>query len=271
MSRKDSDCKFITTPSEEIVRRYRESFENDDTEASLGVVHYRGGQTEFDLGCKYALSPDPLDRITSARILSQLGWEDDTFHDESVDLLLRLATDVDEDVIAAAAYALGHRRSAQGIPVILPLIRHPNPDVRQAVVSGLTCQDDPSAIRGLIELAKDQVPDVRNWAAFGLGSMIDIDSPEIREALVPLLDDVDVEIRGEALIGLAKRHVPRVLPALIRELSGKFNGDWCLEAAELLGDPVLLPLLVRLRASAPTVYAARFSDNFDRAIAACTK
>jgi HEAT repeat protein len=203
--------------------------------------------------------------------LSQLGWGDDSFHAESVELLLSLAVDPDERVIASAVIALGHRKSPRGVPIVLPLINHPNADVRLAAVSGLTGQDDPDAIQGLVELTKDEVPQVRSWAAFGLGTISDIDSTEIREALASLLDDADPEIRGEALIGLAKRHDPRALPTLIRELNGDFYGAWCLEAAELMGDQQLLPLLTRLRESVSSVDAAAFSSDFDRAIISCTR
>jgi HEAT repeat protein len=269
--RKNDIFESITTPSDEIARAYRQSLENDHSDHSLAAIHYRGGQTEFDLGREYALSSDPLDRITGADILAQLGWGDDTFHHESVDLLLPLANDSDQRVVAAAAYALGHRKSARGIPVILPLIHHQNADVRLAAVSGLTGQDDPSAIQGLVELAKDTVPEIRSWAAFGLGTISDTDSTEIRDALAPLLDDPDAEIRGEALIGLAKRRDARALPALIRELKGDFYGSWSLEAAELVGNPQLLPLLIGLRDSVPTVDAVAFSGDFDRAISSCAR
>jgi len=268
---KNDHYESIATSSEEIVRACRQSIEDEDNRDSLAVVHYRGGKTEFDLGCKYASSDDPLDRVTGAYILSQLGWGDDTFHDESVDILLRLATDKDERVIVDAVYALGHRKSPRGIPVILPLIDHTNVDIRQAAVSGLTCQDDPAAIQGLIRLANDENRDVRNWAAFGLGTMTDVDSSELRNALAPLLEDSDPEIRGEAMIGLAKRHDPRALPAVIRELEGEFHGDWCLEAAEFLADPQLLPLLEQLRDSIPASTPASHFQYLEGAIAACAK
>ncbi len=261
----------ITTSSADVVRAYRDSIENDDSNVTLAVVSYRGGQTEFDLGRQYALSSDPLDRATGAAVLAQLGWSDQTFREESIELLLGLINDSDERVLMAAAYALGHRKAERGIPFVLTLVDYPNAKVRQAAVSGLTGLDDPSAIQGLIRLAGDRVPKVRDWAAFGLGTMIDTDTPEIREALFRLLDDPDPEIRGEALIGLAKRHDPRVLQPLIRELRGEFEGSWCLEAAELLGDPQLLVLLIRLRDSVIFEDAIKFRSDFERAISACSK
>lgn len=272
MSRiKNDRYETITTPSEEVVRAYRKSREQGNGEASIAVVHYRGGQTEFDLGRTYGLSSDPLDRVTGADVLSQLGWGEDCFHDESVELLVHLATDGDDRVMAAAAIALGHRRSTRGIPVILPLIQNPNAVVRLAAVHGLTGQVDPAAIQGLIQLAGDEDRDVRDWAAFGLGSNSDLDTVELRDALAPLLNDADAEVRGEALIGLAKRHDPRVLPALMRELQGEFYGAWCVEAAEFLGDAQLVPFLTRMRDSLQGEDVRQFASYFDHVIASCTK
>lgn len=270
-SRNNEHYDAITTPSADVVKAYRASIEDQESHWSLAVVHYRGGQVEFDLGFQYAASLDPLDRATGAMILGQLGWGNRTFLEESVDALISLMADRDEEVVIAAAYALGHRRSPRGIPFVLPLVDHPREEVRQAAVSGLTGLDEPSAIAGLVNLAGDEAPKVRDWAAFGLGTMIDADTPEIREALFRLLDDTDAEIRGEALIGLAKRRDPRVMPALVRELEGEFYGGWCVEAAELLGDPRLAPLLIKMRDSLTLEDVERFLPDFDRAISACTR
>ena len=271
--RYDAKYEAETTASATIVEACRQALDSDDDDrgTSLGVVHYRGGQTEFDLGCYYAASHDALDRVTGADVLAQLGWGDDCFHDESVEVLLPLVGDPDERVIVAAVHALGHRRSARGIPVVLPLIYHPNAGVRYAVVHALSGQEEGAALAGLIVLAGDADRDVRNWAAFGLGSLSDMDTPEIRDALAPLLDEPDAEIRGEALIGLAKRHDPRAAPALLRELAGSFHGSWCLEAAGLLGCPELLPLLLELRAKICPKDEAAFSADLDQAIAACSR
>lgn len=108
----------ITTPSEEIVRAYRAAFNQDDSNLSLAVVHYRGGRQEFDLGKQYSLSLDPDDRKVGAQILGQLGWKKDCFRDESIALLVPLLSDPDARVIAAAGNALGHRKSALGIPAL---------------------------------------------------------------------------------------------------------------------------------------------------------
>jgi HEAT repeat protein len=266
-----TDPRYEKDPrsSEEVARAYRASLEDDDANVSLAVVHYRGGQHEFNMGCVYARSTDPLDRVVGADVLAQLGWGDDSYQDESVTILLALLDDEDPRVVSSAAHALGHRNDARAIPELLKRVTHPEPSVRLGVVHGLSMHDDVSAVRGLIELAADTDRDVRNWAAFGLGSQADVDVPELREALVALLEDPDLDIRGEALIGLARRHDPRVKAALIRELQGEFHGSWCLEAAEELAELDLANLLCTLRGRVFQEDLERFKQDFDKVIRAC--
>ena len=107
----------ITTPSAEIVRIYRTCIESHEDDASLAVVHYRGGRVGYELGRRYVQSSDLLDRITGAHVLSQLGWGEDCFHDESVELLLNLLSDDEADVVAAAAAALRSSKIAPRDPV----------------------------------------------------------------------------------------------------------------------------------------------------------
>jgi len=48
-------------------------------------------------------------------------------------------------------------------------------------------------------------------------------------------------------VGLARRKDPRALEPIIQELSSEHIGILALEAAETLGDPRLLPALLRLQ------------------------
>lgn len=81
--------------------------------------------------------------------------------------------------------------------------------------------------------------------------------------------DTDPEIRGEALVGLARRGDVSIAPMVQRELDGEFHGDWAVEAAGLLAAPQFLPalrgLLVRLEGE-DVVY---FRGSVESAIAAC--
>ena len=61
---------------------------------------------------------------------------------------------------------------------------HPDPDVRHGVVLVLITNVRPGHHHNLIELTRDPVAHVRDWATFGLGSLSELDTPEIRECLM---------------------------------------------------------------------------------------
>ena len=255
--------------SEEIIREFRTADADWERAPSFGFVWKRGGADEFELGKRYIASADPLDRITGAAVLVQLGCGHSTFVEESVDLLIPLLDDQDERVAIAAGHALGHRGSPRAIAPLLQRIEHPNEDVRFSLIAGLSGQDDPAAIDGLIRLTRDVDSDVRDWAAFGLGTLTDFDSPELRDALAALLDDPDEHVRGEAMVGLAKRTDLRALPAIERELRSKSHGSLCVEAAEFLGHPSLLPLLLDLKDNLNPDVENWVHEQLEKSIARC--
>ncbi len=256
--------------SEELADCYlREGMETDDGSHAIATLHFRGGQTEFDLGKHFAESADPDQRAAGADILSQLGWDKMTFQDESVDLLIHLLNDPDANVVGSAAMALGHRNDLRAIPFLLPLVNHPDSAVRYGVVAGLSRHNDTDAITALIQLSNDEDDATRDWATFGLGSQIEFDSPALRDALVARLTDSDAEIRGEAMVGLARRADERVRPAIAQELAGPFHGDWSLEAAELLSNAEWLPLIEAQWKTLSSEERGSFGASFDAVRAAC--
>ncbi len=256
-------------PSEEIIREFRAADGDWERAPSLFPVHDRGSAEEFEIGKRYLASGDPLDRETGAAVLAQLGCAHPTFVEESVELLIPLLDDENERVALAAAYALGHRRSPRAIAPLLRRIDHPNEDVRFSIIAGLSWHDDPAAIDGLIRLTRDVDSDVRDWAAFGLGTLTDFDSPTLRDALASILDDPDDDVRGEAMVGLAKRKDLRALPAIERELRSESHSLLCVEAAELLGHPSLLPLLLELKDDLHPDAGQCALQQVDQAIESC--
>lgn len=242
-TRHDERYERDTIPSREVAQKYREAIRDDDSDVSLALLHYRGGSDEFTLGKEYCLSNDAGDRATGADILAQLGWGDQTFQDESVVILEELLDDRDFYVIYCAAAGLGHRSAASSIPALLKHAEHPDSLVRCGIVLGLSGHEDERAISALIRFADDEDRDVRDWAVFGLGSQIDADLPEIREALQQALTDLDYEIRGEALVGLAKRGDPTIVSRLLHEWRDNEVSILSLEAAEEARDPRLFQRL----------------------------
>jgi HEAT repeat protein len=244
--------------------------EKDEKHAAASTLTTRGGRTNFRKAVEFCRSTDPSVREQGAFVLGQLGTPERPYSEESVPILISLLeNDPDEDVRAAAAFALGHLGNPQAISHLIDYANDESVEIKFGVAFSLGCFfESPEVVAPLISLSADADEDVRNWATFGLGTCLDIDTKELRDALVARLSDEAPEIRGEALVGLAKRKDERVIEPLKRELSGEFFGDWCLEAAELMSDPVFYPLLLSLRERIDDE-EGRFVAQADNAIAAC--
>jgi HEAT repeat protein len=252
-----------------LVDLYTADPETEEAGYALSIIQYRGGLEEYTVAAEYSVSPDAHKRRVAADILAQLGWQEKAFHEESVQILARLLTDADPAVLQAAAIACGHRHSALTVQRLVVLADHPSRNVRYGVSYGLAGQDDPQAIRALIQLTKDSDRDVRDWATFALGSQTELDTSDLREALRDRLTDADPEVRGEALVGLARRHDGQLKQAILDSLNGEFHGDWMLEAAEAVRDPDFVPALEKLRETMDRDLPARFFDSVDKALLAC--
>lgn len=139
------------------------------------------------------------------------------------------------------------------IAAVLGMVTDPDPVVRSAVVMVLpllTHGDDPTQeiVAAALTLSRDPDDRVRDHATFVLAEQCrEIDTAELREALVERLEDVDLQTRCEALVGLAYRRDPRALPHVKAALSRPDDSVWLLEmvAAGALADPALHPLVLR--------------------------
>lgn len=258
------------TPTAALISTAQEAFrfrEEDDFDLSqkywgpIQILHCRADNEVIASGARLLLAEDKHSRMLGANILSQVAFGDPTKGDAAGELLFAaIETEQDSDVITDLAYALGHTPYLRACPRLIALGKHASEDVRLAVAYALPMHCEvPDTIPALITLSKDQDVDVRDWATFGLGSQLDIDLPEIRNALADRLDDPHHDARGEAIVGLAKRGDTRVIPALLKELESDTPEKLCewsllvdaaeesISTAEKSGDPVWLPLLKRIQ------------------------
>jgi HEAT repeat protein len=95
-------------------------------------------------------------------------------------------------------------------------------------------------LRCLIRMTSDAHPANRDWATLLLAQQ-DIDTPDVREALLRAADDQNEYVRAEAVLGLAQRDKALALPLLQRELSGDFVALPVFEAASIVAHPSLAP------------------------------
>lgn len=93
-------------------------------------------------------------------------------------------------------------------------------------------------LRRLIAMTRDDHPANRDWATLLLAQQ-DLDTPEVRQALLRAADDENQDVRAEAILGLAQRDKAVALPFLQRELAGESVGFTIFEAASIVAHPSL--------------------------------
>ena len=227
-----------------------ESRESDELWALVHELRRRGDVEIFRAAVGWSTAEAPALRCLSADLLGQLGHEQSyPFATESAPTLAKLMGDADPGVIACALIAFGHLRLGD-TAFIADLASHPDARVRHAVAVCLGPREEETATRTLTLLSRDDDRDVRDWATFGLGSMSVADSPAVHEALTARLGDSDHEVRGEAMVGLARRKVRQVIPAVLAELRGTAS-VLAIEAAGELADPIFVPELEQLLLANP--------------------
>lgn len=198
-------------------------------------------------------------------------FEAHTAREQSVCLVAEmLRVEGDPQVLSALAVAFVDLKHQAAEEVLPPLLRHPDPDVRESALHGLLPVLAHSNVGHFIAASRDESDVVRNWATFGLRLAVDSDEdagpPDERivQALRDRLDDPCAEARGEAVLALANLRDERVVPVLLRELRGRPEWDHFVEAAEIVAHPVLAPLLRDLASRYP-----EDADSLSDAIAAC--
>lgn len=250
MAHRRARPKYIDDPrsTDELVRLLLNTEDEDAHEDIVHALQRRGDAGVFSAACALCESADSEERETGVCILSQNMVAEKTLRRQSIPVLLELLKkETQPDVLAGLGHAFGHLKATAAVRPLRRIRNHPDADVRYGVVHGLWTQASALAIKTLIELTADKEDRVRDWATFGIGQMIDNDTPEIREALVRRLNDPHSVTRGEALRGLAQRKDERVIEPLIAALTADRVGPLAIEAAQETRDPRLLPALMELQ------------------------
>lgn len=231
-----SDRESDATKSAEEL--FSTSFEGDyDDEApwdAVRALRLRGGDEVFRLAAAYSRSETPVERARALDVLAQLGagkpLSERPHFSESVSIALALLNDDDRGVVRSAAWALAHLGGDVAVSALIAIRRCADAGVSWAVAFGMAGSQRPDAIRTLIELMEDDDDEVRDWATFGLGSAYvedgpgrlgTLDSTEIREALRKRLNDSNLDVRDEAIWGLARRKDPAALQVLLNRLNAE--------------------------------------------------
>lgn len=233
-------------PTAALLRLALDERDEDHAWTAVVALHHRGS-SEVLAAARQLCQPTQSAhaRRVGADILGQLGVPERSFPDECLEILLEAwAREPEEVVLHAIAVALGHLKDPRAIAPLARGATHQSARVRYGVVIGLLTHTEDLAVRTLIQLSQDSDEAVRDWATFGLGTQIDLDTPALRDALAARLTDVDPTTRIEACKGLLKRQDERLVAALQRELSAPSDDTTLVEALILaaeVADPSLYP------------------------------
>jgi HEAT repeat protein len=179
--------------------------------------------------------PDEELRFMAVRQLTQLRGV-------AVGPLLEAVKSSNADTVRFAAYALGEIRVPDAVPVLLPLLASPDPEIRQNVVFALGMIRDPAAIDGLMTALKDGDPVVRGYAATALG---EIGDKRAKEALLAALrkEDSSVVNMATSLHLLGGQEVVGILIDKLRDPNPN-NRLYAVYALGKISDPAEITALI---------------------------
>ncbi|MEZ4536535.1 MAG: hypothetical protein R3D26_16285 [Cyanobacteriota/Melainabacteria group bacterium] len=232
------------------------------------LLQYHGGKEAFEKALVLLESVDADERELGAEILMRQTGKDYPQKTKAV-LIQRLSTGTDSVVLEVLACCIMHHEIDDCLKLLMPLTKHQNHRVRQAVAMALGVQSSIYAIEGLANLCLDQSADVRNWSVFTLKQVVQsyleedkLDMvPEPREIFYALLTDPDEEVRAEALAGLALYKDPRALPCIEAGLKERPVSALVLDAAGYMEHEALADIVEGLKEddvwSSPALDAAR--------------
>ncbi|MBM2616887.1 HEAT repeat domain-containing protein [Actinoplanes sp. LDG1-06] len=151
-------------------------------------------------------SSDPTDRQLAARVLRELGPENETnrrpFAQEAIPLLrAQLATESDARVLSWLISALAYNTATDALNDVLAFANHPDTRVRFHVAAALSslmnpAHPEPAAVEALQSLCQDDDADTRYYALYALvEEFTDLPSHQVSTTLAALSTDPDPQIR----------------------------------------------------------------------------
>ncbi|MFK7748624.1 MAG: HEAT repeat domain-containing protein [Kordia sp.] len=202
----------------------------------------------YNIAFELTKSSIDKEKILGIYILAQLGF-DPRFQQKKTILryFYMLQEEQSPKVLVALFSSIAHNNhnlNEVQIEKLASFKNHPNIDVRFDLSLALSGIEHKTAIHTLIQLSKDKHHDVRNWATFGLGTQIETDTPEIRNALWQNIEDTHQDTRFEAMVGLANRKDQRIFSVLKTKLEAFDEDNYhILDPIEKLQHEDFIPLL----------------------------
>lgn len=213
----------------------------------ISALRKRPSEELFVKCVELTKSNNPKIRTIGIDILAQLGLRPRPYLKEALNIFFDLLNcETDPYVLMSLLYAIGHNNNELDniqIDKICSFIQNENSLVKEGLVSALLGIENSTAIETLIKLSSDKLNHIRNWATFGLGTQIERNNKEIREALWNRVNDKHQETKFEAILGLAIRKDNRINEIIRRELINGQFGTLLIEAIIETQSKEFLPLL----------------------------
>ncbi len=216
---------------------------------NISELRKRPNQDVFEKAYEFAKSKNNKQKIIGLDILQQLGFNPRYNKTQTIELHFELLEKTQpNDVLKSIFHGIGHNNDELSDKHISKLIKFKDVndiDVKHAFISALSGIEDSKAINVLIDFTKDKISSIRNWATFGIGTLIESDNIDIRNALWNRINDNDFETKSEAIVGLANRKDKRIKDIIISELENGNHRTLLFEAILTIKDKDFLPLLNR--------------------------
>lgn len=216
---------------------------------NIQILRSRPSENLFNNCLVFTKSNDPKIRKIGIDILAQFGLPPRPFLNQTLKIYFDLLNvESDPEVLMSLLYSIGHNNdelNKEQIDKICSFIDNNDNWVKEGLVFALLGIDNLNAIETLIKLSSDKLSHIRNCATFGLGTQIESNNKNIREALWNRVNDKHQETKLEAIVGLAKRKDNRVNEIIKRELIDGEYGILLFEAIIETCDKQFLPLLRR--------------------------
>jgi HEAT repeat protein len=202
--------------------------------------------------------------------------------ERGVALLVALLHDSNPDIRRTSVESLGKIGDRSAASAVLPLLSDPVPAIRATAARALgrmALHDDDGVIAALAHSLRDPDDSVRQAAALAIGeiepsprqlttvpdllrasdvklrragvrALLSLDTGQVVDWLLPLLDDPDADVRQEAVAAIGLSGDPRAGPALSKRLVHDRSPAVRAEAAYHLGESSADDTETRLRAAA---------------------
>lgn len=213
----------------------------------ISILRSRSSEEVF-IKCTELINSDSVNhKKIGIDVLAQLGLPPRKFLKQTLKIYFHLLkVEENPEILMSVLYGISHNNenlSKSKIHLLCSFAKNENKLIKEGLVAALIGIEDKLAIETIIKFSSDKINQIRNWATFGLGTLLTIDNERIRTALWNRVNDKHQETRLEAIIGLANRKDQRINEIINQELKAGEMGILLLEAVLKMKSKEFLPIM----------------------------